>query len=76
MNEGHVIDDGPERLHNVTEELAAFTVGTKCEWRFHPRTKAVLKGLDLFTETGWFAVMLFQLWLVVPKINVTGGGRP
>jgi hypothetical protein len=73
VNEGDVIDNASKWCDDVAEEFSAAAAGLKPEGGLHPWSQSILKGFDMFAEAGWLSVMFFELWFVIPEIEVAGG---
>ena len=75
MDERHLVDDVAERHHRRGEQLAALAVGLEIPDRLEPRAQAVLKRLHRLAEIARLAVVLHEVGLVVPEIDVAGRAR-
>jgi len=50
MHERHIVNAVPQRRNGLADHLAALTVRAELERRLHPRTKPVLKRLDMLAK--------------------------
>jgi hypothetical protein len=71
VNECQAICDGPEFSHWLGKKLATVAVWLEFPYWFEPGAKAILKGLDRLSKVTRLTVVLYEVRLIVKKINMT-----
>jgi hypothetical protein len=72
VNECNLIHDLTEWSNNFTQLLSTFAIRLEIPDWSKPRSKPILKCLDVLTKLGRLAVLLDEIGLEIEEINVAG----
>ena len=75
VDERHLVGDVAERHHGGGKQFAALAIGLEIPDRLQPRAEAVLKCLHRLAKIARLPVVLDEVWLVVPEVDVAGRPR-
>jgi hypothetical protein len=73
MNEGHVISAEAEWRDDITEPLAALTIGFEVPHRFFPGAESVLEGFNGFSKICILSMMFDESGFEIKEVDMTGG---